>query len=80
MLTAMQPNQYAAVARVELFDEIDKRRQEAHAIRPRLAALAVRWPDAALELNESSATWASHRVDWGCLSKPSSIMILSPRC
>lgn len=51
VLTAMEPSGYAAWAKPELNDEIDKRRQEADLIRPRLAALAVRWPDAALELN-----------------------------
>lgn len=51
VLTAMGPDGYALWAKSELYDEIDKRRQEANAIRPRLAALAVRWPEAALELN-----------------------------
>ena len=52
VLTAMAPSGYAAyAASPALNSEIDKRRHEADAIRPRLAALAVRWPKAALELN-----------------------------
>lgn len=51
VLTAMGPDGYALWANPSLNDEIDKRRQEANTIRPRLAALAVRWPEAALELN-----------------------------
>lgn len=51
VLTAMEPQQYALWASPGLGGEIQKRRTEADAIRPRLAALAVRWRDASDELN-----------------------------
>jgi len=51
VLTALGPDVYALWASPTLNDEIEKRRREADAIRPGLAALAVRWPEAAPELN-----------------------------
>lgn len=53
VLTSMRPSQYAAYATTPGYDlptEIATRRQEANIWRPQLAALAVRWPDAAPEL------------------------------
>ncbi len=52
-LTSMKPNQYAAFAGNDDYDvpeEITKRGAEADSIRPRLAALAVRWPEGKDEL------------------------------
>lgn len=53
VLTSMRPSPYAAYASNPGYDlpaEIATRRQEANIWRPQLAALAVRWPEAAPEL------------------------------
>jgi hypothetical protein len=50
-LTATSPDSYVFSAGPQASEAIAKRRVEADSVRPSLAALAVRWPDASPELN-----------------------------
>jgi hypothetical protein len=51
VLTDLAPDGYALWAREELYAEIAAHRNDLGAMRRRLASLAVRWPEAAAELN-----------------------------